>query len=110
MLTAGGLRAQVRSRGARLRAAGKLAEGRRAARGQTREAESEPPGGGARAARGDAPALFLEAALHYLVLAEHPDVRPQPGLARDYLERADAWLARAAEGADGVTQPRRLHG
>jgi hypothetical protein len=37
-------------------------------------------------------------ALHYLLLAEHPEVRLQPGLAGRYARRAWRWAERAERG------------
>ena len=64
-----------------------------------------------RAQRSGDPALSLEAALHYLVLAEHPEVLAQTGLAERYLAKADAWLQRAAHAGTALPpeQPARLH-
>ncbi len=59
-----------------------------------------------RARRTGDPALCLEAGLHYLVLAEHPDVLAQTGLAQHYLAKADEWLQRVSGGAlEGQREP-----
>ncbi len=61
-----------------------------------------------RARSGMDPKLFLEVALHYLLLQEHPEVRTQPGLPARYLHEADTWLARAAPLDSSELPDRRL--
>ena len=55
-----------------------------------------------RASRGVDPALSLEVALHFLVLAENVEVKTQAGLAARYLRKADEWIHRAAELGNGI--------
>jgi hypothetical protein len=42
--------------------------------------------------------LLERIAVQYWLLAEHPEVRPQPGLARRYADRAWNWAEEAAGG------------
>jgi len=44
------------------------------------------------------PQVAESIALHYLLLAQHPEVRAQPGLAERYADRAWEWAGEAEHG------------